>query len=136
MSVQVKCHMCLLEQKYKQLFKASKYTMFHNARTSHNRTCCICLGSLHRIQHKHTRKMPMPCCQICEWGLLKRKQCYIYAKGTKMATFATKKNQQKNGNDVQEAMTKNCQYHSREYRPTNTHTILQQFEHGIACLQC
>ena len=80
--------------------------------------------------------MPMPCCQICEWRLLKGKQCYIYAKGTKMATFATKKNQHKNGNDVQEAMTKNCQYHSREYRATNTHTILQQSEHGIACLQC
>jgi hypothetical protein len=28
-------------------------------------------------------------------GLLKRKQCYIYAKGTKMATYATKKNQPK-----------------------------------------
>jgi hypothetical protein len=22
------------------------------------------------------------CCQICEWGLLKRKQCNIYVKGT------------------------------------------------------
>jgi len=48
-------------------------------------------------------KMPMPCCQICEWGLLKRKQCYIYAKGTKMATFTTKKNQHKNGNDVEDS---------------------------------
>ena len=93
MSAQVKCHMCLLEQKDKQLFEASKCTMFHNARTSQNRICYNCLGSLHRIQHKHTKKMPMSCCQICEWGLLKRKQCYIYAKGTKMATYATKKNQ-------------------------------------------
>ena len=60
------------------------------------------MGSLHRIQHKHTRKMSMPCCQICEWGLLKRKQCYIHAKETKMPTFTTRKNQHKNGNDVQD----------------------------------
>ena len=26
-----KCHLCLLEKKYKQLFEASKGTMFHNA---------------------------------------------------------------------------------------------------------
>ena len=45
--------------------------------------------------------MGTQCCQICDWGLLKRKQCYIYAKGTKMANFKTKKNQHKNGNDVQ-----------------------------------
>jgi hypothetical protein len=48
-------------------------------------------------------KMPTPCCQICEWGLLKRKQCYICAKGTKLANFTTKKNQHKNGNDVQDS---------------------------------
>jgi hypothetical protein len=43
------------------------------------------LGSLHQIQHKQIRKMPTSCCQICEWGFFKRRQCYIYAKGTKMA---------------------------------------------------
>jgi hypothetical protein len=36
-------------------------------------------------------------------GSLKRKQCYIYSKGTKMANFTTKKNQHKNGNDVQDS---------------------------------
>ena len=46
--------------------------------------------------------MTMPCCQICEWGLLKRKQCYILAKETKMPTVTTKKNQRKYGNDVQD----------------------------------
>ena len=47
--------------------------------------------------------MPTSCCQICEWGFFKRNQCYIYAKGTKMANFTTKKNQRKNGNDVQDS---------------------------------
>ena len=77
-----------------------------------------------------------------------------------MANFTTKKNQHKNGNDVQdspcttllpyhrkctlllqppeqqEAMTKNFKYHSPEYRATKTHTSLQQSEHGITCQQC
>jgi len=53
--------------------------------------------------NKQIRKMPTSCCQICEWGLLERKQCYIYAKGTKMANFTTKKNQHKNGNDVRDS---------------------------------
>jgi hypothetical protein len=52
--------------------------------------------------------MPTPCCQICEWGLLKRKQCYICAKGTKLANFTTKKNQHKNGNDVQDSPPPYC----------------------------
>ena len=45
----------------------------------------------------------MPCSHICEWGLLKRKQCYIYAKQTKMASTTTKKNQHTNSNDVQDS---------------------------------
>jgi hypothetical protein len=46
------------------------------------------------------RMVFLPCCQICEWGLLKRKQCCIYVKGTKMSNSTTKKNQHKNGNAV------------------------------------
>ena len=61
------------------------------------------MGSLHQIQLDQTRKIPTPCCHICEWGLLKRNQCYIYAKQTKMASTTTKKNQHKNGNDVQDS---------------------------------
>ena len=67
-----------------QLFEASKGTMLHNAPLSLLIKCCNRMGSLHQIQHKQIRKIPTPCCQICEWGLLKRKQYYIYVKGTKM----------------------------------------------------
>jgi hypothetical protein len=66
------------------------------------------MGSLHQIQHKQIRKMPTSCCQIWEWRLLKKKQCYIYAKGTKMANFITKKNEHKNGNDVQDSPPPYC----------------------------
>ena len=66
------------------------------------------MGSLHQIQHKQIRKMATLCCQICEWGLLKRKQCNIYVKGTKMANFTTKKNQHKNGNNVQDSPSPYC----------------------------
>ena len=52
--------------------------------------------------------MSTSCCQICDWELVKRKQCYIYAKGTKMANFTTKKNQHKNGSDVQDSPPPYC----------------------------
>ena len=55
------------------------------------------------INKLRTRKMTTPCCQICELGLLKRKQCYIHAKGTKFVNFTTKKNQQKLDNDIQDS---------------------------------
>ena len=42
------------------------------------------------------------------YGILTPKQCYIYAKGTKMANFTTKKNQHKNGNDVQDSPPPYC----------------------------
>jgi hypothetical protein len=87
------------------------------------------MGSLHQIQHKQIRKMPTPCCQICDWGLLKRKQCYIYAKGTKMANFTTKKNQHKNGNDVQRCVTL-CLYLPR----TTVHISSQEGTGGICLL--
>ena len=35
-------------------------------------------------------------------------ECYIYAKGTKMANFTTKKNQHKNINDVQDSPPPYC----------------------------
>ena len=68
------------------------------------------MGSLHQIQHKQIRKMATLCCQICEWGLLMRKQCNIYVKGTKMANFTKKKNQykNKNGNNVQDSPSPYC----------------------------
>ena len=61
------------------------------------------MGSLHQIKLDQARKIPTPCCHICEWGLLRRKQCYIYAKRTNMASPTTKKTQHTNGNDVQDS---------------------------------
>jgi hypothetical protein len=70
----------------------------------------------------------------------KWKQCYIYAKETKMATFTTKKNQRKNGSDVQNSppppyghtianvpYTGNHQNNKRPW-PTISNIILQNTE--------
>ena len=75
----------------------------HIAKNCQFRICCNYMGSLHQIQLDQTRKIPTLCSYICEWGLLKRKQCYIYAKQTKMASTTTKKNQHTNSNDVQDS---------------------------------
>ena len=97
------------------------------------------MGSLHQIQHKQIRKMPTPCCQICDWGLLKRKQCYIYAKGTKMANFTTKKNQHKNGNNVQDSPSLYVIPSQMYLTPATTRTTRghdQKFQIPFSRIQC